>query len=178
MRRGLKAIAAVAGGVIAGFSSAHWAMERVAGEGPWRREQAPGDAGNPYVIARQMLKGQLPSPAPGTMDFVLERDGDGALLDPDCDYLLSGRMPPALWWSLSAGGGEGQGLSMAVTPGSAVFEADGSLRVAISGEPKPGNVIRPPQGGVFAIRLRLLARAQESGAARTPVLAFARGECR
>lgn len=176
MRWGLKAIAVVAGGVIAGFSSAHWAMERVAGDGPWRRQQAPDDAGNPYVIARQMLKGYLPSPAPGTMDFVLDRDGDGALLDPDCDYLLSGRMPPALWWSLSAGGGEG--LGTAVTPGSAIHEADGSLRVAISGEPKPGNVIQPPQGGMFVLRFRLLARAQDSGVAKTPVLAFARGECR
>lgn len=175
MRRGLHAIAAVAGGVIAGFSSAHWAMERGAGDGPWRREQAPDDAGNPYAIARQMLKGYLPPAAPGTMDFVLERDGDGALLDPDCDYLLSGRMPPALWWSLSTGGGAG--LPASVTPGSAVYEADGSLRVAISNEPKPGNVIRPPRG-VFVLRLRLLARAQDSGVAKTPVLAFARGECR
>ena len=177
MRLGVKAIAALAGGMISGFASVHAVMENsTPGNGLWRDRQSAVADGNPYALARLLLAGKLPTPSPALAEFTLERDADGAALDSDCIYRISGRMPQVLWWSLSTGSRSGDGQATTVTANNVVFEQDGSTIITISREPHSGNAIAPPGEGVMTIRLRLL-RADASSATIAPTLTIARGAC-
>ena len=177
MRLGVTTLAAVAGGAIAGLASAHLAMQGSATEGLWRSRQPETATAKPYELARDMLDRALVVPGPAMAEFVLERDTDGSGLDADCLYTLKGKLPEALWWSLSGGGDGEKGLPAAATSAGTIFEADGSVSIAISREPLPGNLIRPPSSGTFVIRLRVFGDAPGGMAAKTPTLVLAKGDC-
>jgi hypothetical protein len=178
MRTGLKATAAIIGGCVAGVASAYAVMGSLdAGEGPWRDRQAGVVSGNPYALARQLLTGRLPAPAPAA-EFEYARDEDGAALDPDCTYLIEGKVPAALWWSLAAGSGGGGRRPSSIASGEAVAEQDGTVRIRVSPEPQPGNWIAPPSAGPFVIRLALFRQGRETGETRPPDLGVSSEVCR
>ena len=85
-------------------------------------------------------------------EFAADRDREGNRLRSDCTYVLkagAGALPR--WWSVAAfasASGEQPGLVSART---AVTEKDGSLVIAISATPQPGNWLAAPQAREFAL---------------------------
>ena len=165
------AIALIAGS-IAGVASAHWAIDRasVTAIGPWRS----WTGGGPYTAAHYLLSGRLP-PARG-LDLVFEASSDsqGERLDGDCDYTLTGRRIGARWWRIAAPAG-----GSAVTSTRAIGEPDGSIRISLSREPRPGNWMRPGTSGSFTLQLTLKSESsRRTSAAVIELPQIARGGCR
>jgi hypothetical protein len=57
---------------------------------------------DPYTRAHHLSYGLVPSNRFDTVEYEARVDDAGRSLDGDCTYLVSGPMPRARWWSLSA----------------------------------------------------------------------------
>lgn len=115
---------------------------------------------DPYTRAHHLSYGLVPSNRFDTVEYEARVDDAGRVLDEDCTYLVSGPIPQARWWSLSAlalddtedaAGEPRRGL----VSGQLVYEADLSYRVAVSRELQPGNWLRLPDGGQLVLLMRL-----------------------
>jgi len=121
---------------------------------------APSAKVDPYTRAHHLSYGLVPSNRFDTVEYEARVDDAGRALDEDCTYLVSGPIPQARWWSLSAlapddteeaAGEPRRGL----VSRQLVFEADGSFRVAVSRELQPGNWLRPADSGQLVLLMRL-----------------------
>ena len=129
---------------------------------------------DPYTRAHHLSHGLVPSNRFDTVEYEARVDGTGRTLDEDCTYLVSGPMPQARWWSLSAlaSGDDAETESDSrhgLVSGQLVFEADQSFRVAVSRELQAGNWLRPPESGQLVLLLRLYTPA--SAVLRRPLAA-------
>jgi hypothetical protein len=71
--------------------------------GPWRGSPRDGAADiDPYALATINRSGTLPLGAAEGVSFVAKTDSAGAPLAARCDYAVTGTMPPARFWTLSA----------------------------------------------------------------------------
>lgn len=71
--------------------------------GPWHslpRDGASADR-DPYALAADARASLLPLGVSEGLTFLADRDSDGTRLQPDCDYLVDGPMPPTRFWTLS-----------------------------------------------------------------------------
>lgn len=104
-RRGVLVLA----GVVLGLGSA-WAVLRSSdalgpASGPWHVSLLAGNAdADAWTRARVALGGLLALNRSETMYYVARADSDGHALRTRCAYRVSGRPPPARWWSLTAYG--------------------------------------------------------------------------
>ena len=112
-------------------------------------------------------------------------DDTGRALASDCAYLVTGPMPRARWWSLSAVGSGGEAESDAaprhgIVSRQIVYDADQVFRVALSPETEAGNWIRPPETGELVLLLRLYSpdRALRRNALAADLPSIERQVCR
>lgn len=107
LRRVLAWTAAVLAGAVMGAASAWAALEfgRASyGEeyGAWRHSRAAGSAAaGPYTRAIIARDGLLALSAREALYFTLSEDDQGARLDENCTYELTGQQPNARWWSVT-----------------------------------------------------------------------------
>jgi hypothetical protein len=136
--------------------------------GPWTVWPWATDASiDPYTRAHHLSYGLVPSNRFDTLEYEARVDDAGRTLDDDCTYLVSGPMPQARWWSVSAlaqddEAGAGREARQGLVSRHLVFEADQSFRVAVSRDLQPGNWLRVPGGGddlVLLLRLYTPASA-------------------
>ena len=130
--------------------------------GPWAFwfRQGAADA-DPYTIAHIAREGTLPITAASAMTFTATRDSAGARLSGDCAYEVRGYAIPALWWSISAFGADGQVIPNKT--GRASFfsanissAADGSFLVRLSPDVQPGNWLPLERGKRVVLRFEIL----------------------
>lgn len=130
-------------------------------KGAWTAWPGATDAKiDPYTRAHHLSYGLVPSNRFDTVEYEARIDDAGRTLDEDCSYLISGSMPQARWWSLSAlaSGDDAEAESdprHGLVSRQLVFEADQSFRVAVSREVQAGNWLRPPESSQLVLLLRL-----------------------
>ena len=167
-----------------GIGSARWLIARSAetvplAVGSWRIWADDSDGANgPYEAAHYFLSGRLPPAANQLRIYETAEDDDGALLDGDCIYTVSGPAHGAHWWEVAIvdplngpllqNGSRMSGVSSA----QIVSNADGSFDVTIAREPKPGNWISP--GGLARFWLAVSLRAAKPRDAIEPAAVLPR----
>ncbi len=171
-------------GILAGFASAAVIIESYGAApiepgSPWQsRDNAPGSAGHPYARDHFLLAGRFP-PAAGQMrEFSAARSGDGNVLNGRCDYVLTAKSAPPLWWSVVSYSGSAQATATSVmTADMAVAESDGSIRLAVSRVPQSGNWIRPPSAGGFTLLFTIARPSPNLSDGTLPLFTIDRSGC-
>jgi hypothetical protein len=152
--------AVLAGAVVLGVGSAYFGMANL-GNRPvpenigWTlRSGKPNDSALPYVLGHYLASGQLPPPL-AVQDFHRDRDEESEILTGSCVVEISGSIPEARWWTLSAVNSSGTAPEdrNTLTAGNAILEPDDTLVVHISTSPQTGNWIKPPSNGTYGIAL-------------------------
>ncbi len=155
-------IAALGAAIVLGIGSAYQGLGSIGNKTVednvlWRTPGLASDeSGLPYTLGRYLTKGQLPPPL-SVQDFVRSVDDDQKRLDGSCAIELTGAVPAARWWTVSAVNSDGVAFSDSntLTAGAAVLEADGKLILHVASSPQPGNWIKPPSSGNYSIALTL-----------------------
>lgn len=162
----LKSTAAALLGAGLGLFATWSALERGAGfesshAGPWRSTpKAAFASADPYTRAALARNGKVPlNPSEG-LSFTAAVDETGAPLLTTCDYVVTGPIPAARYWTLTpltaqgalaATGNDRTGLTSAeiVRDGAGRFEIVASLNA------RPGNWLSLPASAEFMLALRL-----------------------
>jgi len=129
--------------------------------GPWIAWPKAGSPDiDPYARALIARSGSIPlGTGEGTM-FMARDDSDGAPLDPHCDYLLKGPMPPARYWTVSVFSPNGdlienQAKRYGFTSAEILRNADSPAEIALSSNAQPGNWLPTSPASPYAVVLRL-----------------------
>ena len=117
-------------------------------------------AADPYARAHRARDGQLLYASAEAVSFTARRDSQGALLEANCDYALSGTSPTARLWTLRASPIDGAApaapdLPAALNTRMTLRDATGAFTVALSRKGQPGNWLALPQNGRFEVVLTL-----------------------
>lgn len=140
--------------------------------GPWTAWPAAAkiDA-DPYTRAHFARAGSLPLGSDAARTFVARTDSAGNRLHSSCEYSVDGRDLPANWWSIAVFDDRGRMISnpaqrYAFTSETIALEPDGSFKVALARDARPGNWL--PTGGAGRLALVLTVLDPKSaGAAHT-----------
>lgn len=164
----------LAGGIIAGIGSAFLATQTLGTtaavkDSPWElRDNSPASTVHPYTTAHYLLDGRLPPSAGQFLELTAEYDAGGKHINASCDYLLmlpAGKTPR--WWSVAAFAGRLTADGSTLMNQSAVAEADGSIRIAVTRHPQPGNWIKAPATGRYT--LLYMSSESQTGSSGRPV---------
>jgi hypothetical protein len=154
-------------GSLLGFVTAQRTIDaggRAVAGGQWRSWNAP--SGDPYSLAHYLREGVLPPDSPQWTVYEAELDSSGAGLDGDCVYSLKGRLPQARWWRLVADAGSAAdplAHRSWLESDAAVFEADGSIAIAVAPEPRAANWIEPSGRSAMTLQFFFLEERKGSG---------------
>ena len=114
MRVVLKLLVTALCGIALGLSATWLIVARGApmggdvSDGPWRTSLSAGSAeGGAWLRASVALHGLFALNHSETIYYTATTDGAGAALDAHCRYRVTGRDPPARWWSITAYGADG-----------------------------------------------------------------------
>jgi hypothetical protein len=165
----MKSVILIIAGAIIGYLSATMAIsERAASSveqkaGAWHDIAHNADENiDPYLRASYASLGWL-LPAQGE-DQVMEAsiDGNGAALDGDCRYLISGKSPRVRWWQIAVAGNDKDGADNdprarpdAISSEGMIAEADGQYRLNVSRSAVSGNWISPGNRDDFRLVMTL-----------------------
>ncbi len=171
-------------GALAGLASAIAVIEfysatPVEPGSPWRSwDVSPDSNVRPYALDHFLMAGRFP-PAAGQMrEFSAHATSEG-VLSGTCNYLLTAKQAPSLWWTLAVFSSESSGPAhnTVLTADTAVTESDGSLRVAVSRSPSTGNWIRPPSASGFTILYTIAEPSSDLSRGPPPMFAIERSGC-
>jgi len=124
----------------------------------WRAfPQAQTAEADPYARAHRAKAGRLLLGSAEGLTFIATSDRAGRKLTTDCRYKLSGTVPMARYWTLSASRPDGAPLSGSSGPSLAglptalnsvvtLKNRDASLEIAIGSDAEPGNWLAIPPG--------------------------------
>lgn len=127
--------------------------------GPWETWPKAGtEAADPYARATLARAGALPLELADGIAFTATQDANGRALDGRCDIRLSGSLPQARFWTLTATDGQGRLIENAAdrsgfTSAEVVWNRDGTLDVVLGPRARPGNWL--PTGARDRIELTL-----------------------
>ena len=160
----LKIVAAVVCGVLLGLAFTINSLDldrRGVAVGPWRsvpRDSGAGD--DPYALAAVARAGLLPLGAAEGLSFLASSDSAGAPLEARCDYVVTGPMPPARYWTLSLL--DPRGFPVANAANRYAFTSSDVLRfdtspaaITVSATARSGNWLPVGGGRGFVLMLRL-----------------------
>ena len=129
--------------------------------GPWvTHPQIGTTAIDPYAQADLARSGAVPLSANEGLSFSATTDDTGYRLVPTCSYRLSGDLPPARFWTLTATGRGGRVWEDAArrsvfTSTSVVRDGEGRVTVDLGPEARPGNWLALSGDGPITLTLRL-----------------------
>jgi hypothetical protein len=115
---------------------------------------------DPYTQATFARSGELPLVGGQSITFSAVTDDDGGALKRNCTYRISGKAPPAQWWTLVAYDEktrltiENPSQRPGFSSSEVVYRPDGAFEIALSSEPQPGNWIPTPGEGELRLFLR------------------------
>ena len=150
--------------------------------GPWVTNPRIGTSAiDPYALAGLARTGAVPLSANEGLSFAAITDDTGYRLVPTCTYRLSGPMPPARFWTLTATGRGGRALDGAAqrpafTSTSVIRDAEGRVTIDLGPDARPGNWLPLSGDGPITLTLRLYdtpltANVAEIGGAALPGIA-------
>ncbi len=171
----LKSIVATLLGVALGLAATSAAVEHgyrfgAVASGPWLSwpKSAYRDA-DPYTRALLARTGEIPLSLAEGLAFFASHDETGAALDPRCDYIVGGAIPPARYWTLTAMSPKG-GLipnssnRYGLTSAEIVRSSAGAFEITVSSHARPGNWLPVAPGADFVLALRLYETPASSAA--------------
>lgn len=137
--------------------------------GPWHVTPKAGTPeADPYARAVAARLGALPLALADGLAVIADRDSAGRRLDGRCTYRVSGAMPPARFWTLTATDAEfrpvvGEGMRQGFTSYEIVRRAEAPDEIVVAPQARPGNWL--PSGA--AADLRLILRLYDTPIATT-----------
>jgi len=154
--------------------------------GAWTRWPKNGSMEiDPYARAMLARSGQLPLGTAEGLSFFAWKDSAGDALRAQCDYVVSGPVPPTRYWTLSLYSPSGSLVDNPAkrfdfTSAEILRAGDGSFQIAVSRNARPGNWL--PVGNVprFTLVLRLYDTLFDFGTAKVEASALpkiVRGHC-
>lgn len=152
--------------LVGGIGSAYLAIDRgrlfnAVELGQWT---AYPDAGtpdsDPYSAATLARTGQVPLGAGEGLAFFGDTDTLGDPLSSNCTYVVSGETPPARLWTLALVDAQGRLVAndagrQAVDSRHVLRGPDGTFRIAVAHNARPGNWLPVGDAGEFTLVLRL-----------------------
>ncbi len=128
--------------------------------GPWSVWRSAGkpDA-DPYTKAHMARAGRLPITATSALYFFASGDEKGNTLLAKCEYVVEGRPLNAAWWSLAIYDGTGRLIPnkagrYSFNRTDVARRADGSFRVVLARNARPGNWLPTSDQGSLKLVLR------------------------
>lgn len=129
--------------------------------GPWTSwpRAGTGDA-DPYARAIIAKTGQVPLGSAEGLAFVARTDSRRRTIDPACDYVVSGPVPAARFWTLGLTGQAGGLLDspsgrQGFTSSELVRDSQGGFAVTLSRNARPGNWLQVGTDQPYTLVLRL-----------------------
>lgn len=160
-------------GVLLGIGSAYMIIEREEpldsiSAAPWKAFPRAGTPqADPYSVAIYTRGGNVPLASGEGLALVARQDSSGRILDPTCDYRITGRTPPARLWTLTAV--DGRGRLAQTLPGRAHLVSDnllrlpdGSFQIAASKRARSGNWLPLAKDAQAIDGLRLVLRLYDA----------------
>jgi len=128
--------------------------------GPWVSWPTAGTrSSNPYVRAHYLIQDRLPISQFEVTELEAQVDSAGDTLNGNCTYEITGTTPKSRWWSVFSFSSHTAIDSLparrtGISSRQIIYQPDGSFKIALSGEPQPGNWIVPANTGSFVLVLR------------------------
>jgi hypothetical protein len=165
MRIALKVLGVLVVGTLLGLAATWFTvfagtMAGNVSDGPWKTSLYAGSReGGPYLRASIAVHGLLALNRQETIYYTAATDSDGAALDGNCLYQITGRDPPARWWSITAYGADDYLIANAagrysVSMQSVARRPDGSFTIIVAKDAAAANWI-PVAGAPFNLTIRL-----------------------
>ncbi len=129
--------------------------------GPWRGAPRDGTVDvDPYALATIARAGLLPLGAAEGLTFRAAHDSAGTRLSADCDYVVTGPMPTARFWTLSALTPDGAPMAnpaerYGFTSAEVLWRDKQPIEITVSDHARAGNWLPVPSGARFVLMLRL-----------------------
>jgi len=145
-------IAAITGLGLTWFSATHGASFGAIRIGPWTALPRTGTKDvDPYARANIARSGALPLGLGDGVAFIAARDNRGLLLDGRCDVHISGKSPPARYWTLTLHDPRGYIVNNSLgrfgfTSSEVTRNADGWYEIDLAPRARAGNWL--PTGGI------------------------------
>jgi len=153
-------------GTLLGLALTFLSLERGFGfgavrAGPWTAWPKAGSPDiDPYARALVARSGTIPLGTGEGITFTARTDSDGTPLSPRCDYLLSGPMPPARYWTVSVFSPDGALIENAAkrygfTSAEIVRATEQPAEIILAPSARPGNWLPVSQTSTYVVSLRL-----------------------
>lgn len=129
--------------------------------GPWLGQPKSGTMDiDPYANAIIARTAELPLGSAEGLTFIARTDSDGDSLRPECDYTVSGTVPPTRYWTLTLVSPKGflidnSAKRFGFTSAEVVRAADGTFTIAVARAARPGNWLPVGDAKHYALMLRL-----------------------
>lgn len=125
----------------------------------WTAEARP-DA-DPYTQAHFARSSSLNLSTSVAGTYTARTDSDGLRLHSSCEYAIEGEDLPADWWSLSVFDERGRLIAnparrYTFTSDTVALDADGTFKVALAREARPGNWLPTAGAGRLVLVLKVL----------------------
>jgi hypothetical protein len=154
MRKHTNGLFFIAGGILTGAFSAYVAantagQDAVAEGSPWKSRGAALERSvGVYVQDYYLLAGRLPLASGQFIEAAATEDSDGNALSSSCTYQVVSTGPLPRWWSVAvtAGGTASTDVQTVIDDSTGIREADGTIRIAVSATPQPGNWLKVENG--------------------------------
>lgn len=138
--------------------------------GPWTAwPRSPSADIDPYSRAILAYSGQTPLSESDAVTFVARTDSSGEEFDPACDYVLTGKIPSARYWTLALVSPAGAPIAnpadrQAFSSSELLRTSGGKFEIIISRHARPGNWLPLGDASKFILVLRLY----DSGLSASP----------
>lgn len=187
----LKALCVIFAGIFLGLAATYYTVAGGVGfgavhAGPWTGFPRSGSSdADPYERAILSRTAEIPLGLAEGLTFIARTDERGKKLDPHCDTIVRGPVPPARDWTLTLMDPRGRLIDniakrYGFTSAAIVRAENGSFTITISRAARPGNWLPLGKTQDFEIVLRLYdtpisANASKIDAAAMP--SITRGRC-
>lgn len=142
------------------FTIMRGAMPGGVSDGPWKTNLLIGSSGGDMATrASVAAHGLLALNRSETIYYSASADDSGERLNGRCTYLITGRDPPARWWSITVYGADdflipNPAGRYSISKTSVMRDAGGAFVATIAAEPHGQNAL-PTNGEKFGLTLRL-----------------------
>lgn len=153
---------------LGGIYSAQWALDATRGFGGlsvnnWvAYPQIQTKDADPYARAHRANDGKILLGRAEGLVFRAQVDHEGRSLDVDCDYTLSGRVPPALFWTVRTVHPDNKpvvlpdGWPKSIGAQQVLRDKDGNIAINLSRSAQSGNWLAIDPSQEFELQLTLI----------------------
>jgi len=160
--------------LVLGLGSAHYMIDDgfalvVSKNGPWKSWINAGSlSADPYTRAHIARSGVLPITSASGLTYYATSDSEGRDLHSDCDYEIVARPLSAVWWTIAVFDADGELISNkaarhAFSSQSLTILPDGTQRVILAPEARPGHWLPAGDAGDLTLVLRIIRPLRVEG---------------